>query len=220
MSFTMTDTEKAYPPPWDLIGEGFILPFWAKEKEAQAWVSEEERKDYLGGLGAIMLVNYHTSNVGPYFELLFIPGDFRHPAGTYKKITKIYVSSQLSIKEGRKNWAIPKEFADFEWKRQGDLTLVRAWNSEGSMKVGLEKHFIPFPISTALAPFSLLQKGENCFLKTKFIGNGMGKLVSLESWESEGNFFPNIGDVSKFRMPAVGISPFSLVFPTPIRIES
>ena len=33
---------------------------------------------FAGGFGTLMLVDYSTSNAGPYGELLLIPGKFRH----------------------------------------------------------------------------------------------------------------------------------------------
>ncbi len=214
----MNTTSNSYPPPWDLEGEGFILPFWANEKKVFNWMSEQEQKDFVGGLGAIMFVNYKSSNVGPYYELLFIPGDFQYKGEHYKKITKIYVSSQLSLQEGRKNWGIPKELAEFEWKSQGDVTFIKAWNETGSLSVQLSKYFISFPISTALLPFTLLQNLDGLLLKTRFIGKGMGKLSSVETWQTEGNFFPSLSQVAKLRLPALQVSPFSLVFPTPTKV--
>ena len=67
-----------YPPPWNLTGEGFIIPFLGVKSKLleKGFINEEDKKDFRGGLGACMFVNYQTSNVGPYFELLFIPGDF------------------------------------------------------------------------------------------------------------------------------------------------
>jgi len=214
----MNTSSNTYPPPWDLEGEGFIFPFWVNKKKVFDWMNEQERKDFVGGLGAIILVNYKSSNVGPYYELLLIPGDFKHRGENYKKITKIYVSSQLSLQEGRKNWAIPKELAEFEWKNEGDLTFVKAWNQAGDLSVKISKYFISFPVSTAFLPFTLLQNLDGLLLKTKFIGKGMGKLSSVEVWSTQGNFFPNLNEVAKLRLPSIQVSPFSLVFPTPIKV--
>jgi hypothetical protein len=210
----MNESNHNYPPPWDLLGEGFILPFWAKSENLYGWIAQEDQASYRGGLGAIMFVNYQKSNVGPYYELLLIPGDFVHRSGTYKKITKIFVSSQISVREGIRNWAIPKEMAEFRWEKKGDFHWIEVKNEQGTLSVGLERFFIPFPVTTSLTPFTLLQRATDTFLKTKFVGNGMGKLTSLDKWENTGNLFPNIFEIAKYRLPIVGISPFSLVFPT------
>jgi acetoacetate decarboxylase len=67
-----------------------------------------------------------TSGVGPYKELLFIPGVF-HINGRYTySISKIYVSTEASVRSGIENWAIPKEVADFTIEDQDDgSTLYR-----------------------------------------------------------------------------------------------
>jgi acetoacetate decarboxylase len=70
-----------------------------------------------------------TSGVGPYQELLFIPGLF-HIDGRYTfSISKIYVSTEASVRSGIENWAIPKELADFKIDTQDDgSTLYRSAN--------------------------------------------------------------------------------------------
>lgn len=209
----------SYPPPWDLKGEGFILPFIANPKTIQNWLQGSNGLEYLGGLGAIMLVNYESSNVGPYYELLLISGNFKHNAKIYKSITKIYVSSELSVTEGKKNWGIPKELAQFEWKQEENNYKIKIQNESGKIFFELKKYFFPFPITTSIYPISLLQKSETSFLRTSFIGTGMGYFSSLKNFQVEGNIFPNLYEISKFRFPVVAVSPFKLVFPTPTEVK-
>ena len=72
--------EPYFPSPWQLKGEGVILTYLFKK----AWVEEYGflpvylRGNFQGGLGFVMIVNYHESPVGAYKELLFIPGKFSH----------------------------------------------------------------------------------------------------------------------------------------------
>lgn len=72
------------------------------------------------------MAHTQTSGVGPYRELLFIPGAF-HINGRYTfSIPKIYVSTETSVNSGIKNWGIPKEVADFTVEDQADgSTLYR-----------------------------------------------------------------------------------------------
>ncbi|MCE9499339.1 MAG: acetoacetate decarboxylase family protein, partial [Leptospira sp.] len=122
----MNKINKNYPPPWNLRGTGFVFLFPSNEKYIleNGFLSAEDRSAYKGGLGGFVLANYEDSNVGPYYELLFIPGNFEQNEKMFKRITKIYVSSRLSVEQGIKNWAIPKEYADFSWIEKGSKTFV------------------------------------------------------------------------------------------------
>lgn len=180
------------------------------------FISESEKQYYRGGLGAVMFVNYRSSDVGPYFELLFIPGDFQYAGKTYKKITKIYVSSQKSVEEGIRNWAIPKEYAQFDWKKTDGRTAIEVRTEKGSvLRTVLREKFFSFPVSTSLFPFTLLQKSPDAFLATRFIGKGSAKIAGLEFFESDPSLFPDIRNISLFRVPGLAVSPFALTFPVP-----
>ncbi|KAK4048032.1 hypothetical protein OIV83_005066 [Microbotryomycetes sp. JL201] len=119
-----------------------------------------------GGTGAMMLVRYNESPVGqsdlitallpaegvatktqgsgPYDELLLVPGYFSFIAQGgetvyHHVITRIYVSTPDSIKNGRFNWGIPKHLANFQFSTPED--------DKRSMHVA-----VSFPSSTA-TPF-------------------------------------------------------------------
>ncbi|MBP9885482.1 MAG: acetoacetate decarboxylase [Leptospiraceae bacterium] len=217
-----------YPPPWNLTGEGFIIPFLGVKSKLleKGFINEEDKKDFRGGLGACMFVNYQTSNVGPYFELLFIPGDFefknpkfpKHRGKLYKKITKIYVSSAISIQEGRLNWAIPKEFANFQWIKENNKTKISVTSEDNHMFLETEftSRFISFPVSTKLYPVSLLQRSDDKtkLMNTKFNGNGMSRYASIDKWISDEKFFAEINDISNFKL-GLSMKEFNIVFPIP-----
>ncbi|WP_394854582.1 acetoacetate decarboxylase family protein [Leptospira ellisii] len=207
-----------YPAPWNLYGEGFIFPLWAKKEynREMGFFSEEDSKQYKGGLGSLMLVNYETSNVGPYYELLYIPGNFEYKNGSFKRITRIFVSSQTSVEEGIRNWAIPKEKADFIWIREGNLTKISAFRGgKEFFRVSILTKGFSFPVSTKLFPYTLLQKSSEGYLKTRFIGKGKGRMATIQEIWSDEAVFP---DAIKGGMFKSGIHsvPFDLVFPTAI----
>lgn len=102
-------------PPWQLRGAGWILPLtgrsdWLRE---QGWLGERS-EDFAGGPGALMLVDYQHCPIGPYRELLCIPGRFRTPLGLRPAITRILVSTADSVQQGQRHWAIPKTLGRFE----------------------------------------------------------------------------------------------------------
>jgi len=104
------------PAPWSLTGRGFVLLYYfpAAFNQQFGFMADYQQAGYKGGLGAVMLVDYNSSDVGPYYELLFIPGLFYLGGKLTFSISKIYVSSYDSLWNGRENWAIPKELAQFK----------------------------------------------------------------------------------------------------------
>lgn len=204
-----------FPPPWKLKGEGFIFPFWGKKDYLleRGFLTEEDKEHFRGGLGAMMLVNYEKSDVGPYFELLFIPGNFEFRGRTYKRITKIYVSTEISVREGIRNWAIPKEVAHFDWEKEGSLTTIRAITKGHPLfSARISSLPIPFPIATALMPMALMQRAPENYLETAFSGYGLGRPAIAKGIEANDSFFPDPlkSGSSKY---GIYVKPFHLTFP-------
>lgn len=121
-----TPTKKRFSAPWHLNGKGFIFPLLANRSYNvdRGFFDEEDRKSYRGGLGSLIFANYESSDVGPYCEILYIPGNFEYKNRNYKRITRIFVSSQDASEGGIRNWAIPKERADFLWQKEGSITKI------------------------------------------------------------------------------------------------
>jgi len=60
-----------------------------------------------GGPAVVVLARYEDSPIGPYDELAMILKGFANPyqKGTSLRATNVYVSSQQSVWNGRKNWS-------------------------------------------------------------------------------------------------------------------
>ena len=118
------DNVSIAPPPWELdVSDGWICPFWFdKRKHSQLLMSDSDRKDACDcGIGIVMVVSYRDCPVGGYDEFLVaIPCKSPSIKGeilpTYR-IPRIYVSSEASLRNGRRNWGIRKELADFKWNK-------------------------------------------------------------------------------------------------------
>lgn len=214
----MTDISKDvadYPAPWDLQGRGYMLIYRFSREFARkdAFLKPAWKDRFAGGLGAVMLIDYQQSNAGPYQELLFIPGKFNTPFGQWHNIPKIYVSTMESVVNGRRNWAIPKERADFEFRSEtggGESISVKA-DGVPIFDVAFRAFGPRFPVDTRLLPFPLMQEAEQNFLQTSFFGKGKGKLCRLESIKVNRKYFP---DVTHSRpLAVVRIDPFKLTFP-------
>lgn len=206
---------KDYPAPWTLSGKGYILlyKFHKTFVEEKANLPEFLQGHFAGSLGALMLVDYHTSNAGPYGELLLIPGKFKHQGKKLHSINKIYVSTMESVDNGRKNWGIPKELAEFSFQNTDPHTeKVSIASGENTIaEFTLKSGKLPFPVSTKLFPFSLVQYHQENYFYTAFQGSGTGKLAKLTDVNINPNFFP---DISNFKpLMAIKVEPFKITFP-------
>ncbi len=81
------------PSPWLLTGSAALL---------------------LSARGAIMLVHYESSPVGPYDEWACCVMTMRGP-----RVVEMLVTSADSVRAGRENWGFPKQLAPLKWQRRG-----------------------------------------------------------------------------------------------------
>ncbi len=208
--------------PWQLKGKGYMFLYnfpksWASKAN---FMPVEQSGEFKGGLGTLMLVDYETSNVGPYRELLLIPGKFSWLNFRNYAISRIWVSSQSSVVSGRKNWGIPKNFADFHiTTKQPRHESWDVLSPEGHsfFKADLSFGRLPLPIHTALLPFPLLQTWKGQHFQTKFSGFGLGHLAKLESLQIDDELFPDI--TAKKPLIGLRVDPFHIRFPLPQMIH-
>lgn len=210
--------EKHYPAPWTLSGKGYIFLYRFPRNfvEKKCHIPEFLEGQFAGGFGALMLVDYHSSNAGPYGELLLIPGKFRHRGKKFNTITKIYVSTTASVVNGRRNWGIPKEPAEFSFQSTNQHTEKVCISSAKNTiaEFTLESGKVSFPVNTKLLPFPLVQYHEGKYYYTSFQGSGTGKLAKLKNVRINPQFFP---DVSIFKpIVAIKVEPFQITFPEAI----
>lgn len=217
---TAADPGFHYPAPWDAMrGRGFIFPVFANREynRKHGFLSEADHAGYRGGLGTWMLVDYSSSDVGPYFELLYMPGDFEYRGKRYKRVTKIYVSSELSVREGIRNWAVPKELAEFDWQSDGQRTNVQVrlpGADQAFFAIQLRRKFISFPLLSQLVPFVMLQPGPDSMIRTPLQGRGWGRIARIESLRVDERHFPHPLKAGGWST-GVGVAPFRLDFPVP-----
>lgn len=220
-----------YPAPWNLTGYGYILLYTFGKSTIDQFAPDFLKGKAIPSLGSVMLVNYETSNCGPYGELLIIPGKYSHSVESKKAkhntISKIYVSSQDSVENGIKNWAIPKELANFSFESAGknkekvsiipihsDHPSPSPFTSEPIFEATFKQHFLPFPIHTALLPFPLIQQLNGKYYYTKFSGKGFGYLCTMEDLKVNPAFFPDITDFKPLAI--IKVEPFKITFPKAI----
>lgn len=206
---------ESYPAPWDLVGKGYIIIYKFKPDfvNEQGRIPAFLKGKFSKGIGSVMIVDYYQSNAGPYQELLFIPGSFKTYKGKYKTISKIYVSTEESVVNGRKNWAIPKEIARFKFNDVGknkEEVHIQTEDEE-IMKIKFKSKGIKFPVHTKLMPFPLIQLQNDKYYFTKFTGKGWGRLSRIKEVNINAKKFPNISRIRPIAV--IKVEPFSITFP-------
>ncbi|GMQ28195.1 acetoacetate decarboxylase family protein [Algoriphagus confluentis] len=209
---------KKVPAPWELMGEGIILIY----KFSKDWVEEKSRLpahlqgQFKGGLGFVMLVDYQKSPVGPYRELLIIPGKFGQPKK--QAITHIYVDSEASTQNGRANWGIPKNTVPFSWEKSKGSDQISIYSGKKkAFSATIDHGGIPFPVTTSLLPMDLRQLWEKHTFLTLPKGKGWGKLAKIKSLKLDPAFFPDIREIRP--LLAVKVNPFHIHFPQPTILD-
>ncbi|KAL7415117.1 hypothetical protein BDY24DRAFT_440065 [Mrakia frigida] len=152
-----------FPP---LFGKGKLdLPAGTYPEGDELHVSDKEK--FAGGLGMLMLVRYSETPVGPYDELVYIPGNFTSPSFPSSskslrslRITGIYVSTQASVDAGRFNWNIPKHLAHFSFSSPFGSTTASSSPTLVSVSHSPSSSSQPFfqallTPSTYLTPFNI-----------------------------------------------------------------
>jgi hypothetical protein len=206
---------KVSPPPWNLKGNGYIFLFKFSKKfvEENAFLADYQRENFWGGFGTMMLVDYETSGVGAYRELLFVPGMFNFNKKKIFSISKIYVSTYDSVWNGIQNWGIPKELADFDITKiaENEEIIEVKIGAKTIFKVHLKKRKFYFPISTKFFPLKLAQRQGNDLLLTNSPANGKATFAQLLDVQVDSNYFPDISQVKPIAILAV--KDFKMMFP-------
>ena len=211
----MDNEVKAYPAPWDLRGKGYIFLYKFNKDfvEQNGNIPSFLDGAFAGGFGSVMLVDYEESNAGPYGELLFIPGKFRFGGKKLNTISKIYVSTMESVVNGRENWGIPKEKADFSFEETdgGAEKITITVDGRIASEFTLRSGKLSFPVSTKLLPFPLVQQYEGMHYFTDFFGKGKGHFSKIVDMKIDPALFP---DISGCRPIAViRVETFNITFP-------
>lgn len=216
---------KDAPAPWSLKGHVAYL-FVHGPRAAQSRFAENphpDRSPFRGGYGGVMLVRYDDSPVGPYDELLLVPGCYQVGDQTFYRISQIYVSSLDSVVNGRRNWNVPKKLAVFHWT-DGD-TSVRVSlpdDDEPFLTMRVRPRLYCIPASSAIVPLSIRSlvqapladgDGPNAFLKIVLSCSGWFRpLVQLLEFTTDGKEMPAHEQLPVYSC-GIGYEAFTLVFP-------
>jgi len=192
--------QQIVPAPWQLSGNGLIVVWWAdrRDRNLHRFTPPELREHAVSSPSLMMFVDYRSSDAGPYRELLFIPGQFRVKGRRRWSITRIYVSTTISVRSGRANWGIPKDLADFQVEGEPGGTQRVTVSAEGRCAASLE--FEPvgprFPVTGSLLPAplrTLIQVSGDCQFEFAPTARGRIRAARLLRAESDPALFPAPG---------------------------
>ncbi len=211
----MESVVPSFPAPWGLQGKGYILIYRFKPEFVEKYgnVPDFLQGHYAGGFGSVMLVDYLQSDAGPYGELLFIPGKFNFNGRRLDTISKIYVSSRESVVNGRANWGIPKQQAEFCFEKLNSREEHIRVSFGGTLvaEFVIRSGRLPFPVNTKLLPFPLVQMYEGKYYNTTFSGSGIGRFAKIEELNVNSELFPDISVCKP--IAAIRVEPFAITFP-------
>jgi hypothetical protein len=203
------------PAPWTLTGNGYIFLYRLPKKFVQkdGFMTDYQRFSYKGLVSSIMLVDYHTTPVGPYRELLFIPGLFKMVNKYTFSISKIYVSDKNSVWNGIENWGIPKEWADFNVQSLDERAekITVSMEDKPFFEATIRRGTISFPLTTALFPLRITQQLRKDWVLTKPEAKGKAYFGKLIDVKVNSELFP---DITPFNPVAVlVIKDLKMTFP-------
>jgi hypothetical protein len=163
-----------------------------------------------------MYVDYQSTNVGPYQELLLAPTGFAFDSGVHPSITRIYVSSYDSVVNGRRNWGIPKDRADFARQRETSNTdhIRVSRDARVFAELELRAYGPALPTATWLIPKAkrtLVQHWQGTSYRFTLSATGRAQVARVLSWSFDPVYFP---DLTRGRVLAGAYLPsFDMTFP-------
>jgi len=215
-----TNRPEFLPAPWSLTGRGYVFVYKFSDEfvRKQGMIMPQLMPHFKGGFGTVMLVDYTSSNCGPYHELLFIPGKFQYHGKNLHSISRIFVSSISSVINGQRNWGIPKDQAEFQVKQDKDGSEIWRVRFKGIeiFQARVKKGVLPFPVHSAIAPSTLLQSWEKQVFFTRLSARGWGRLAKFAEVRGDGQYFPDLS--TQKPLLGVSITNFHMTFHEPIII--
>ena len=207
------------PAPWRLTGTGWIalLRMPRSATARRAFVPAALSASVAGPVSLLVCVDYLQAPCGPYREVLFVPGTMRFGDGRRRlSISRILVSTWESVVNGRANWGIPKDRADFDLERRAGIDTFRV-SSEGRDVCAFDfaRPTGPrLPLNTALVPARWRTLAQ-CYEGRRFVyrpeARGTVRLARLLDWRCNPELFPDLSVAQP--LLALAVEEFEMVFP-------
>jgi hypothetical protein len=206
------------PAPWQLRASAYaVLAKLPADTSDESWfVPPSLRGKRRSQLGILLYVDYHASDCGPYHELIGACAGFDFGDKQMPSITRIYVSTFDSVVNGRLNWGIPKDRADFDVERtdaHGERVAVRRDGRELA-RFELQGRGPALPATTAMllpAWRTVAQHWQGCEYRILLAAKGKARLARVVDWSFAADLFP---DFARGRvLAAVQLPAFDMTFP-------
>lgn len=160
----MSEQIPRIPAPWSLGGTGYIIGFRlpAAVLDEGSFLDPALIPGRRGRIALVMYADYQQADCGPYQELLFVPGNCRFGKRQVPTISRIFVSSQSSVENGRLNWGVPKYRCDFYLRHGADGVDEIQTSLDGKVfaKLQLRASGLRLPVTTAILPKRLRMMGQ------------------------------------------------------------
>lgn len=209
----------AYPAPWTLRAEAYVVAVRMPEDtlDTAAFVPQALVPARRSRTSIMMFVQYKQAVCGPYRELLVAPAAYATQAGTHPSITRIFVSTYESVVNGRRNWGIPKEFADFERETHDSRDRIEVSRDGHSFaQLDLRGYGPAWPVRTWLLPAgirTLVQHWNGRRFRFTLRASGRARLAKVDRWQFDPHYFP---DLARGRvLTATHLPDFEMTFPEP-----
>ena len=207
------------PAPWRLKGQAYIITLRLprEQLERDGFIPAGLRLASRSGIAYAMFVDYSQSDVGPYHELLFVPGKLWFGEERFPSVSRIFVSTWPSVVNGENNWGIPKDRCDFSvsYGEDGvDRIALTAGDGTRFAELELESWGLNLPGPGQLVPerfrtLAQLKDGKRYTYAPRF--KGWFKLAKLRRWRFDSRYFPDLARGTV--VSAVKLTSFDLTFP-------
>lgn len=209
------------PAPWHLTGSAFIMVYHFPRAflRQYGFLAPYQKPSLKGWVGAVIMADYQNTPVGPYKELLFVPGFFKLHGKLRFSVSKAYVSTYDSVWNGQQNWGVPKEQADFRVQKRADGSHLFdvAMGSNVFFHADLRAGGLGFPLSSRVIPFfRLAQELNDQLFRFRPRIEGKAQLSFVSELDIQDSYFPPVQELAplailhmkdfKMRFPAARIS--------------
>jgi hypothetical protein len=203
------------PAPWTLYGSAWITVARLPDAEIRNHVPPALRDVAFRGPSVVMFVDYRDSPAGPYRELLFIPGRFTDRGHNAWSVTRIWVSTWNSVVNGRRNWGIPKDLAEFvRDKRDGQERITVIRDRSTVARLDFAAGGPAFPVGTGFVPAMLrrlVQYHEGQRYSLALQATARVRAARLLAAEGGKGLFPDLGAARV--LASARVSRFTMTFP-------
>ena len=206
-----------FPAPWHLTGRAYVfaLRFPRQELKTSRFVPQQQANSLRCPLSIVMFVDYYNADCGPYQELLFIPGSFEFDAGRFLSISVIYVSTMVSVVNGRANWGIPKRRCDFEVLRRSFGERIRATlDGRTFAEFEVEPGVHSLPVRSGLLPARLRSFAQRSGRREyRYAPRARARIAraKVQRLHGDGSLFPDLA--SARLVMAMHLEWFEMIFP-------